>query len=284
MFYICVRGGLCNRIRVISSGLILARQMNTGLCVVWERQKFDMYARFRDVFMLPLEFQLIDADDADIGRLKKMFCSSNSNFLGQSQFMTRALRENSRARFLQSPASDWFVATCSAFQAESDYTWIRPVDIVAQEVKRWQEQLGENCIGIHIRRTDNFKSIVYSPIELFEEAIDKELKVDPFVRFYLASDDESVKERLISRFGDSVLTRSGLSGRFHEGGTEQALVDLLLLARTKKVLGSYWSSFSSEAAHVGNIPYCCIADMDVNHALQRAFELLSRQYKMIARC
>lgn len=57
-------------------------------------------------------------------------------------------------------------------------------------------EFSERTIGVHIRRTDNVVSIQSSPLENFTNIMDEEIKKNANTKFYVASDDDEVKESL----------------------------------------------------------------------------------------
>jgi hypothetical protein len=109
----------------------------------------------------------------------------------------------------------------------------------------------ENTIGVHIRRTDNIDSIQQSPLELFIEKMNNEVKLNPETNFYVASDNAEVKAKLKAEFGDQVMLAKGELARDSESGIIQAVVEMYALSGTSKILGSFFSSFSEMAAIIG---------------------------------
>jgi len=62
------------------------------------------------------------------------------------------------------------------------------------------------------------------------------------------------------RFPGRVVVLEKDHSRENASGMEAAMIDLYLLARTRKVLGSYSSSFSQIASEIGGIPLDVIED------------------------
>jgi len=55
MIFVKPKGGLCNRIRAISSALKLVRaKEGERLCVVWEKELHHMESAFESLFVVPL--------------------------------------------------------------------------------------------------------------------------------------------------------------------------------------------------------------------------------------
>lgn len=108
--------------------------------------------------------------------------------------------------------------------------------------------------GMHIRQTDNYIAIANSPVQIFEQKIEELLKKDPDVRIYIASDSQDVKERLSKKFGSPVTCNSRPADRISREGMIDAAAEMLILSRTGRIYGSFWSSYSEAAAMIGNIP------------------------------
>lgn len=65
--------------------------------------------------------------------------------------------------------------------------------------------------------------------------------------------DRIIKDDLKKRFGESIITYNAELSRASENGMKDALIELLVLSKTKKIFGSWWSSYSEMAAKIGNI-------------------------------
>lgn len=110
-----------------------------------------------------------------------------------------------------------------------------------------------NSVGLHLRRTDQTKSIRHSPDRLFIEKA-REI-VASGKKIFLATDNVETEAKMKQLFGDAIVTypkRTALKQRWPREGfdpivVEDDLIDLFLLSRTGYVLGSHFSSFSSLA-------------------------------------
>ncbi|GAF04931.1 O-fucosyltransferase family protein [Saccharicrinis fermentans] len=85
------------------------------------------------------------------------------------------------------------------------------------------------------------------------EAIEKQLALDPNVKFFLATDDKDIKKELLEKYPKHIFTNETPLSRNSAEGIKGALVDFLCLSNAKLIIGSSSSSFSSEAANYGNI-------------------------------
>jgi len=118
----------------------------------------------------------------------------------------------------------------------------------AADIRKRVHDLPRYCVGVHVRRTDNFH-IWHSPLELFFEALDLRLFRVPDTVFFLATDDPSVEDAFVERYGrERILTHPKRSlQRRHRVAIQDALVDLLHLAQTEEIYGSFGSAFSELA-------------------------------------
>lgn len=287
MIYLKPRCGLCNRIRAISSALALARSVSGGsakvrVCVVWANDG-GMRVPYRELFIPSGAFDLVDFGDGRMAELVSRFNPSNPHYLGHDNDRSREQLLSSLESVRRAPGEDWYIETCYSFSNGREHAWMKPVPPVEAEVARWVSRMGENRIGIHIRRTDNANSIAYSPVRAFVSVLRRELAADPDATFYLASDDERIKRRLRDEFGDRVLVRTGLPGREDDGGVVQGLVDLLLLAQTRKVYGSYWSSFSRTAAQLGGLSFEQVMGTRMGNAFRLAYLTILKKLRDVVR-
>jgi hypothetical protein len=107
-------------------------------------------------------------------------------------------------------------------------------------------------VGVHIRRGDNLIAIETSPLELFVRWMEAAVSCDDSIRFFLSTDCAATEMSLLERFGrERVLVQGApphTRSRSTPEGIRSALVDLLSLASTDRVVGTHYSSFSTLAA------------------------------------
>lgn len=260
--------GLCNRIRAIGAGIRLSRDCGMRLKVEWFRSpivrwapRCGMRVRFCDLFEPIPGVEVVEKVrwrqdfpwDAD------KWTKRNPYFYGDEEVGGKGLSD--RQRFIvdakSNPQMSRWLWTCFNFYGESNYDWLRPNAALQARVERLSMNLGDDYIGVHIRRTDNHAAINGSPIGLFTNKIDACLSRNPKSVFYVSSDDNSVKEDLKSLYGEHVMCNPETAARYTRIGEQDAVVELMLLAKARKIYGSYWSSFSEEAAKIGG------ADLEV---------------------
>lgn len=255
-------GGLCNRLRAIASTYQTAKRSNCALRVVWNRYD-GMNARFSDLFK-PIENDNITLEDNNawiyrINRRQDYYVrqpllklkydsiyfqpsSFNDSYLELTEKM-KACKDNNLLSISGSPL-------CKDYPLAGMFI---PADDIAERIQETTSKFSSNTIGIHIRRTDCVESIDKSPTQAFMKKIDEEIAHDENSVFYLASDDNKVKEQLKSAYGNRIITTIDNTQRDNIEGIKFAVYDLFCLSHTSKIIGSYYSSYTQEAARLGNI-------------------------------
>lgn len=250
--------GLCNRMRVVASGYECARERGLEARVLWDTTNPGCRAAFHSLF-LPVEVEGIVVEDTSA-----LFAQAQSR---RNLYIPKLLRRlrystlienynwNWTGKKLELPDAKGSMAIYSMHQCGPNYPLselFRPVPVLASRI---DELVPDGpVVGVHIRRTDHVQSIRHASVEDYIGLMDKEIASDDAVRFFLATDDESVKRRLIGHFGkDRISTSSGRLRRDTLEGIEGAVVDLFALSRCNRILGSYYSSYSEIAAELGQI-------------------------------
>jgi hypothetical protein len=136
---------------------------------------------------------------------------------------------------------------------------------IRRAVDRVAAGFGANTVGVHIRRGDAWHpgarpAYRRSPDAAFMAAMDRELEADPDTMFFLATDAADTEERFRERYGSALLTNRkktfvASNPSKPKENQRDAVIDLFALARTRRVLGSHFSSFSKFAAVLGAVPY-----------------------------
>ena len=83
--------------------------------------------------------------------------------------------------------------------------------------------------------------------------MDEYLMKDQHIKFFLATDSPDVEESIKSNYGDRIITHDKTLARNTVSGMQDSLIDLYCLARTNRIIGSFYSSFSEVAAKINNI-------------------------------
>lgn len=258
-------GGLANRLRAMDSAIAFASLTKRNLIVIWEMNS-DCNCKFSDLFIVPQGFfHLFEIKPGLLTRIlmrfAKYFFSCYPNYYIDQKRIGEWKKQLGSAfrgisEFLDSlhNYNNVFIRTSHRFYYSSTYhpfSGIILKDSIEKIVRNYRNQ---NMIGVHIRRTDNQKSILCSPIEIFIEHIKKEIEKDNDVKFYLATDDAKSETILKQTFPNRIVTYPKKSlDRNDPRAIKDAAVDLFCLANCRKLIGSYWSSFSDVAAEINGI-------------------------------
>lgn len=275
-------GGLCNRLRVISSFQVLARYTGRELRVCWRpsvgfsdedlSELFDnQFARLGESEFDQLCEDALCLHDAIIPGWEGERIWHGDPVAGMRDVLDPNARPVIAYRGLF--AVDGLVGRDAATQLPmsfpADYlaelrTW-RPVAPLRRVVDELAVRFDSRTVGVHARRGD---AVIHhrlgryfrqsSDAEFFAR-MDRLLRDDPGTTFFLATDSAETDARFRERYG-SVL-RTNRAKRFVDSVPAQpkenqrdAVVDLFTLARTRHVLGTCYSSFSTAAAELGDLP------------------------------
>ena len=257
---IVTQGGLCNRLRVVLSALYFSQHTEVPIRVEWSKHQ-ECFAHFTDLFM-PIE-----TENFCITPMKWWHTPVERKNLHLPALIRLLLYNRQIKNFLPSKHGEvsllaqqhprLYLSTCYSIM---DYPQevariLRPTPDIQQEIDVITQHFAPHTIGVHIRRTDNKESISGSPTTAFIDAMKMEVEKNRDVRFFVATDDVSVRALLQNTFPSRIITQE-----FHKchrdtlSGMKQAVVDLFCLSKTSKIIGSYWSSFTDTAAEIGNTP------------------------------
>lgn len=259
MIYIYPEGGLCNRMRAIDSALALARESGQPLVIIWALNT-DLNCDFHLLFKaLPDFVRIYTVNHLGLtGRLRRYFIAAGcwltgKTYLKQSRLIKLAAKPDDLRQL--AVQGRLYIKTHSRFwHGKQDYQDFAPAAELANKIAA-QILPDQHTVAVHIRRTDNADAITHSPLTLFIEYMQQEQQQNPQTLFFVATDDPQVLNGLQNQFGQAVLFHPKASYlRSDPAAIQDALVDLYCLARCRKLLGSYWSSFTDTAGELFHIP------------------------------
>jgi hypothetical protein len=255
-------GGLGNRMRVIASSIALSQRLKTTVEVLWINNValncsfFDLFQKLEDIEIVESVYIKSWNKIAHRQRRKKLW-NTYQNFdiqLNDEGLKSLSSSQNDLLEHIKD-AETVFIDTCQHFYGDlSCLSYLIPADGIADTAKIRLSETGGAYIGVHIRRGDNTMSKANSPTALFIQTLKNEQKRNADIKFYLATDDRGEAKILKKVIGESIVYYPSELARKRPEGIQQALVDLILLSNAKKIIGSYWSSFTEIASVYGNIP------------------------------
>lgn len=221
-------GGLCNRLRAILS----VAENGESVKVLWHANR-ECAAKWEELFA-PMQFSNITMEACPMRHRPSLWRLRMNKYLHLPQvYSGLPLREYDAALVQR----------------------IQPLPALMQRVETLAQVFTSHTIGLHIRRTDNRQAIAVSTDEAFRRRIDALIEEDPEATFFLATDDDGLRRELVSTYAPRITCQDIPAERHTLQGMQAAVVDLWTLARTGRIIGSHWSSFSSTAAEIGGIPF-----------------------------
>lgn len=252
-------GGLSNRMRAIDSAIALGREINKPVKVIWYRNWL-LNCSFNELFEpLPSVSEYVERN-GNFYPLKYIRKITRLGYaLHYDKYLNRkAMREMIASGFDFRELAQYRsirISSCHRFYSSGDdYSEFRPRPEVLEKVESVTSKFNQNTVGVHIRRADNVASIQKSPTSKFIAFMEQEISNNPDTHFFLATDSHGEEETMMARFPDKVVTcPKGSLARTNNQAIIDALVDLLCLSRTRKLLGSHSSSFTETACELGGI-------------------------------
>ncbi|WP_373540204.1 hypothetical protein [Chamaesiphon sp.] len=277
---ICIKpiGGLGNRLRTIDAAIALAQANHSYLEVIWQLNA-DLNCRFEDLFELPSSIdRIVQIDTSDLfSRLVEKICRTKIGGMIQSLYFKYVLKsfdlvltfdrmESYHARDyigcdFQQLAADKrvYIATVHRFYPSAHpFANFVPVERLQRIITEIATNF-DRVIGVHIRRTDNHQSLASSPTTAFIELMQAEISLDNNTKFFVATDSQLEEEQLKQTFPNRIITYQKQSlDRDDPVAIEDAVIDLYCLSKCRKLIGSYYSSFTDTAHQIEGIDYTIV--------------------------
>lgn len=253
--HIYTQGGLCNRLIALTSASIFARSLKRELRVTWKIVSGDHLARFTDLFM---DTHRHVNQDAKTNRPPHGLCyrtPSESSILEieKRNALIDTVHIASYLPFSPSAMKPEEFTRCF----HEELSRLKPIPEIESRIIAGAEKM----IGLHIRRTDHWRSTRYSPLGPFIRILEKHIKEDPDIRFYLCSDSPEVKSYFKKSYGKTIVCHEDLElNRLTRTGTQDALVELLTLSKTRCIYGTWASTFPLIAHYFNQRPLIIISN------------------------
>jgi hypothetical protein len=231
-----VNAGLCNRIRAFVSGLCWAEKLNRRLVVCWPDEKPECAATFSNLFQGVFP-DWVEIRNEILVRPKRCLSPTDANTI-----FSQAV--DGQPIFIKSHGCFW---SC---EGDGKTRWLeflrslQPSLVVKNLLTEWQGSR-TTWTAVHIRRTDNDKAILSSPLSAFQTRLEKEKE------FFLFSDDFVAVESIKVIYPHAQTVEWIRKRNTLEGMIEGTAV-FFMLSGANRILGSASSSFSEIAALHGN--------------------------------
>ena len=255
MLYVEPYGGLCNRMRCMSSACRFAEKHNIELTIIWSELD-ELNCDFKSLFSLKCraKVRIITIPNWD-NRIKRYVHRALTKFLRER---SKKFLYNYDGKDVDETVKDgmYILSFSNWFPTDDQFGVFELQDTIKKKVGKIIDPYQGKLIGVHIRRTDNKVSIEASPTELFCKKIQEIRDEYPDCKLYVASDESNEIERITDYFGsENVVTMQGIErSRNTKKGIIDAATELYILANCRAIVGSYYSSFTDTAAAIRNIP------------------------------
>ena len=264
-------GGLCNRLMAIDSAISLCEKLGLHLKVIWIRDKW-LNAGYDDLFKslkakIPVEIVEYESvpilySDKTLYKPKQRLYNAFLKLLQRIKFghvlhgyeVKKILEEKSDLGATLPATKQIYLAYWRRLSpgkiAKSRFI---PTSDIATTIRDLSENIGQDYIGIHIRRGDHSIVINESPLKVFIDMIEQYIHYKPTTVFFLASDSMEVKKEIKKLYHNSIIFQTAEEGdRESTSGMKKAVVDLFLLSKSKEVWGNSKSTYIRVASEIGN--------------------------------
>ncbi|MBI2046540.1 hypothetical protein HYT26_00045 [Candidatus Pacearchaeota archaeon] len=289
--------GLCNRIKCIVSVSRLAEHSGQKMLLHWPTS-FTCGARFSDLF----DNKIQQISDKEMSKIRKginfLDCISYNDFINNNKkysifnawrfvLLPSEVQENFAKVF---PENDGRYIDLEYERIPQDLRKeflkcikkLVPAKGIRNNLRKFSKKYEfRNIVGVHARRTEFLLNADgrggVSSDERFFERMHEILKEKPPTKFFLATDSKETEQNFIREFGDKIIVFTGKNwDKSSKESIQHALIDLLLLARTKHILGTYLSTFTEIAWWLGG----CKAKVEIIGQKEDKQKVLER-YKKI---
>ncbi|MBN2432225.1 MAG: hypothetical protein JXQ27_12165 [Acidobacteria bacterium] len=250
------QAGLCNRLRVLAAALALSARTGQRLHVLWFRDR-GLNCDFDRLFEVPSTFARLTQLHRDrwySHYYRQWLIRHSACHLEHADVVQRGRRGRSFDDLASFPSV--YLATHKMFLRDtSRFAAFVPVAELRRIIEDVVRSFDKHMVGVHVRRGDNSRAAEQSRTAAYVRGMQEEIRRQPQTRFFLATDSPEDERALRRAFPNRILVYPKTSlDRNNPQAIREAVVDLLCLARTRRLLGSYWSSFSDTAARLGGIP------------------------------
>jgi len=261
-------GGLGNRMRLIASGLWLQQLFPGRMIGFWEPNHVLncpyhlLFENIDGLEMLPKnkKYRFVSSSNQH-SFIKKQVANSINKLLGvdycleEKDFFNLIWPGKLDIVEVKRDHQRIYFKTFEGFgDNEAEFKKLKPVAELQHIINDVTAGFTPATIGVQIRRTDHLVSIENSPSELFVANMKAEMEADENTRFFLCTDDVQVENELKNIFGNRIITYPKELSRQTEQGIKDAVVDMYCLSVTKKIYGSFRSSFSEGASSINGVP------------------------------
>jgi len=287
--YIKVQNGLANRLRTINSFYSLSMSCGKNLFVCWESGPGWSDDKFTDLF-INQEINLISEEEYSI-KASKIF-NLESSVKKSDDSLSYVFSDPVKDIFYKIMSEDFCYSGDSCleymmpqFFKEQNYfyTYLRPVQLIQDKIDKVCNLINNDTIGVHIRRGDALNSrgknqFKVSDDQSFFDLLDQEIYKNPNINFFLSTDSKETNTIYLNKYKDRILYNTEKFffnsvceslPKYHQ---DDAVIDLFLLSKTSKIIGSNWSSFSALSSKISHKPLVIAGRQKISEELSKKID------------
>ncbi len=259
------QGGLANRMMCLINSMKISDVTGRELLLFWPKDK-SCNCNFKDLFENDIKEvskeelkEVITSKDYEIYQKDlKNFKNKKGCILIDSARFIAFLREEVRFRVREIPEElgEEFMIHLKKIKIKKEFLKI---------AEEFSKKFNKDIIGIHIRKGD-YKTLKggiakVSNDELYIEIMNKELKENSNTNFFLATQEEETEKKFKDIFNDKIIIYpKKTKTRGDEGAVREALIEFILLSKTKKIYGTFESTFSQLTSLYGKNTFEVVVD------------------------
>jgi len=277
-YIVCINGaGIGNRLRGLISAMRLSKILNRKLLLSWKNSKH-LGCDFNDLF--ENKFEEPNMKIKDISKVYR-------DVLDEDYDNHKYLILNTwKWVFLPGEIEEGFNKTYASEKGDNiDFEFDRipmsqRLDILTELIelrinkevykliKDFEKKYNlKEYNGMHIRRGDNKFTTDGREKVSSDDKFEKIIEDNPNEKFFISTDSVEVAKRMKEKFGERIIYfPSENKKRIHKESIQEALAAIVLLSKTKKLYGSFLSTFSEMVWWYSGckIPVKIVGKEDVN--------------------
>lgn len=256
--------GLGNRLRALVAGMRLARRLpGRTFAVIWNLDNYHCFCPMSCLLTNPF-FEIRPESLSKTGFIDLHTVSKSPVFIDVDSKSDIIWVEEENFFYARGDEQVMYgqhsPARMRNEQLKKDFLFefgqLQVLPAIQKQVDNFQAAhiAGKAILGVHVRQGDNLWANLHVPVPAFFPIVDSLLQSHEGL--FLATDCPQARSRFMARYGTKVMVfpcRSLDRGSRIEA-VQDALVDMLLLARTRQIVRTASSTFSQCASWWGNVP------------------------------
>lgn len=279
-------GGISNRLKCLISLWRIGNLSNRNLLVYWPRNSV-CGVNFKDLFknnfqeiskkklydLKKKDYKFHDPNDISFKNSSKKYLISDTwrwaflkgekitKYLPKNKIKNYPIYKSSTNPIQDYEGIDFAFNNINPKVKNEILKYLKKIKIIKQIKEKIsifeRENKIRNCVGIHMRRGDYLKGkdkIGFVSDDCgFINRMNQLIKINPKEKFFLCTDSEETQQKFKKLFGNRIVTFTKTNfDRNSVLFTQEGLIDLLILSKTKRILGTYGSTYTEMAWWLGN--------------------------------